>query len=97
MCNGATREEVFRALHVQIVDRGFAIVPVGTRIENKGWAYTIGLIESKDHPELVVAGYSGRSSCVPLYRDRGETCTRNTPAGRAHSLLALLLQECRSV
>jgi len=57
MCNGATREEVFRDLHAQMVDRGFAIVPVGTRIENKGWAHTIGLIESKDHPELVVAGY----------------------------------------
>ena len=57
MCNGGTIEDVFRVLHLQIVERGFAIVPVGTRTENKGWAYTIGLIDSKDHPELVVAGY----------------------------------------
>jgi Domain of unknown function (DUF4262) len=57
MCNEGNIEDVFRILHLQIVDRGFAIVPVGTRTENKGWAYTIGLIDSKDHPELIVAGY----------------------------------------
>ena len=57
MCNGGTIEDVFRILHLQIVNRGFAVVPVGTKTENRGWAYTIGLIDSKDHPELVVAGY----------------------------------------
>jgi hypothetical protein len=57
MRNGATREEYVRRLHLQIVDRGFTIIQVGTRTENKGWAYTIGLIDSRDHPELVVAGY----------------------------------------
>jgi hypothetical protein len=57
MCNEGAREEYFHCLHVQIGDQGVAIIPVGTRIENKGWTYTIGLIESKDHPELVVAGY----------------------------------------
>ncbi len=57
MCNGGTIKDVFRILNLQIIDRGFAIVPVGTRTDNKGWAYTIGLIDSKDHPELVVAGY----------------------------------------
>ena len=57
VCNGATTEEIFLALHLQIVERGFAIVPVGTTAENKGWAYTVGLIDSKGHPELVVAGH----------------------------------------
>jgi hypothetical protein len=57
ICRGATTEEVFLGLHLQIVDRGFAIVTIGTRAENKGWAYTIGLIDSTKHPELVVAGY----------------------------------------
>jgi hypothetical protein len=57
MCKGATRDDVVAKLHLQIVERGFAIVPVGTAAGDKGWAYTIGLIESRDHPELVVAGY----------------------------------------
>jgi Domain of unknown function (DUF4262) len=58
MGNEPAREEYFRRLNVQIGAQGFTIIQVGTRIENKGWAYTIGLIESNDHPELVVAGYS---------------------------------------
>ena len=66
MCNGATREEVLRDLHLQISDRGFTIVSVGTTLENKGWAYTIGLIDSKDHPELVVAGYPLGGAVVVL-------------------------------
>jgi len=57
MCNGGTIEDLFRILDLQIIDRGFAIVPISTRTENKGWVYTIGLIDSKEHPELVVAGY----------------------------------------
>jgi hypothetical protein len=57
MCDGGAIEDVFRILNRQIVDRGFAIVPVGTRTEKIRWSYTIGLIDCKDHPELVVAGY----------------------------------------
>ncbi len=58
MCNGGSIADLFRILDLQIVDGGFAIVPISTRTENKGWAYTIDLIDSKDHPELVVAGYN---------------------------------------
>jgi hypothetical protein len=65
MCKGATREEFFRCLQRQIADRGFTVMSIGTRLENKGWAYTIGLIDSKDHPELVVAGYPlGRAAGI---------------------------------
>lgn len=56
MCNEPAREEFFHNLHLQIESQGFAIIPVGTRIENRGWGYTIGLVEYTDHPELVVAG-----------------------------------------
>lgn len=56
MCNEVALEEYFHRLPVRIGDQGLAIIPVGTRIENKGWAYTIGLIESKDHPELLGPG-----------------------------------------
>jgi hypothetical protein len=55
ICNGGSIEDVVNRLHAQIVTRGFAIVPVGAL--EKGWAYTIGLINSKDHPELVIAGH----------------------------------------
>jgi hypothetical protein len=35
---------------------GFTVVSVGTTDEKRGWAYTIGLVDNVDHPELVVAG-----------------------------------------
>jgi Domain of unknown function (DUF4262) len=56
MCKGGTREQVRQNLYAQICALGFALVPVGRAWNNKGWAYTIGLIDSRDHPELVVAG-----------------------------------------
>ncbi len=47
MCHGGTIKDVLRILNLQIIDWGFAIVPVGTRTGNKGWTYAIGLIDSK--------------------------------------------------
>ncbi len=68
-CNGGTIKDVFRILNLQIIDRGFAIVPVGTRTDNKGWAYTIGLIDSKPGgssrgagPHIALPGGGGKES-----------------------------------
>lgn len=66
MCEGATEDEVLRRLHQQIQDHGFAIVPVGSGREARGWAYTIGLVEGTYHPELVVAGYPLGDAVVVL-------------------------------
>jgi hypothetical protein len=57
MCSGATVKDVVNRLHREIEDRGFAIVPVEDASEKTSWAYTIGLVDSMNHPELVVAGH----------------------------------------
>jgi len=57
LCQGGTIDDVVSDFDRQIVERGFAIVPVGSSAQSRGWAYTIGLIDASDHPELVVAGY----------------------------------------
>jgi Domain of unknown function (DUF4262) len=56
MCKGATRDEVRQNLYLQICTNGFALVPVGRGWDDNGWAYTLGLVDSHNHPELVVAG-----------------------------------------
>jgi hypothetical protein len=49
--------EVFVAgLGERIAKHGFTVVAVGTTDDSRGWAYTIGLVDNFDHPELVVAG-----------------------------------------
>jgi Domain of unknown function (DUF4262) len=50
-------EAVAAKLDTQIVGRGFAVVPVGPSYRTRGWAYSVGLLDARDHPELVVAGW----------------------------------------
>ena len=54
--NAATTEEEVAELHGRILKWGFTMVSVGSP-QRRGWAYTIGLLDQKGHPELVVAGW----------------------------------------
>lgn len=53
-------------LHEQISEDGFAVVPVGKNMKARGWAYTIGLVDRYDHPELVIAGLPLEDAVGPL-------------------------------
>jgi hypothetical protein len=55
ICNGMTHEESYQRTMRAIEQYGWAIsgVEAGSGL---GWAYTIGLLEGFDHPELVVIG-----------------------------------------
>lgn len=56
LCDGGTVEE-HRALIGRHIDRhGWAVQHVEADPPNLPWAYTIGLTEQFDHPELVVLG-----------------------------------------
>ena len=66
MCEGGSRQQARQNLYAQICALGFALLPVGRTWSNKGWAYTIGLIDKCDHQELVIAGVRlGEAVTVP--------------------------------
>jgi Domain of unknown function (DUF4262) len=67
--NATTREETVSELHGQIAQWGFTIFAVGS-FGHRGWAYTIGLLELKNHPEIVVAGWP-LGGAVNLLSDMG--------------------------
>ena len=56
ICDGMTREEVFSGEFVRIAVNGFTMIQVEA---NPRWTYTIGLVQSFSHPELVVTGLPG--------------------------------------
>jgi hypothetical protein len=66
MCNGASRDEVLFSLHSAIEQRGWIVQPVAGGESNEPWAYTIGLSDRFDHPELVMVGSELRVSCLLL-------------------------------
>jgi hypothetical protein len=53
ICDGASEEEVFTGEFVRIAVHGFTMVGVE---DTPPWTYTIGLVRSFDHPELVMTG-----------------------------------------
>jgi hypothetical protein len=66
MCNGATLQDRLSRIHRQILDRGFTIMQVEGTPASDEWAYTIGLLNGHNHPELVVAGYPLEEASVVL-------------------------------
>ena len=56
LCDGADYDDVYSKICSLISARGFTIIRVGSHDNTPGWAYTIGLVDNFDHPELVVAG-----------------------------------------
>lgn len=55
ICEGATEDEVRQHLAESIDWYGWSIQGVEAGPESWGWAYTVGLTERFNHPELVVA------------------------------------------
>ena len=56
ICDGYTHEEVLRATELHIIGHGWALqgVEPDPDRDGGGWTYTVGLIESFAHPELVI-------------------------------------------
>jgi hypothetical protein len=55
ICDDAkTMEQVLENIGYHINDRGWALQAVEAGPRNPSWVYTVGLMESFDHPELVV-------------------------------------------
>lgn len=67
MCAGATIEDVRQRLHDTIVTDGFALVPVASNDSDRGFAYTIGLVDGFVHPELVVVNHPLDEAVRVLY------------------------------
>ncbi len=59
LCDGLRPEEMWSRTRDRIEANGFTIVMVEAEVP---WAYTIGLIGSFDHPEVVVSGSSAEVS-----------------------------------
>lgn len=55
MCDGASPEEVDQWMEATIARAGWAIIRVGDD-HVVDWAYTVGLVDGFDHPELIVVG-----------------------------------------
>ena len=53
MCEGATIQDMRRLIRETLEDRGWYGVAIDG---NPTWAYTIGLVEECDHPELILVG-----------------------------------------
>ena len=59
LCEGGSEEDLLRDEFMRIALDGFTVVLVESE---SPWAYTIGLTQSFDHPELVVTGGSEDST-----------------------------------
>jgi Domain of unknown function (DUF4262) len=53
ICDGATYEELFARYADIIRVAGFIVITVAGA---RGWSYSIGLLDSADHPELIAVG-----------------------------------------
>jgi hypothetical protein len=55
MCDGFTEEEMLAADAAIIEEHGYLVTGVGED-DPPHWAYTVGLLDRAEHPELIVAG-----------------------------------------
>jgi len=60
MCEGFSLEDVLALDEAHIAEYGFMVVGVGREDDERRapWAYTVGLLDAADHPELIIAGAS---------------------------------------
>ncbi len=57
MCEGFSLDDVLALDAARIAEYGFVIIGVEGREPDHGpWAYTVGLLDAADHPELIMAG-----------------------------------------
>ena len=62
MCEGFSLDDVLALDAASIAEYGFTIIAVGPPVDSHDksgtWAYTVGLLDAADHPELIVTGVS---------------------------------------
>ena len=56
LCDGGTIEDLERLIAAHIIEPGWHVAGVEGAGRDASWAYTIGLLERFDHPELIVTG-----------------------------------------
>jgi hypothetical protein len=56
LCEGGSWDEVIADAGHKIARNGFTLVGVGDDHTQSPWMYTTGLVDTADHPELVIAG-----------------------------------------
>jgi len=66
MCEGFSLDDVLALDAAHIAEYGFINIGVDVRApDGCPWAYTVGLLDRADHPELIVAGPS-LATCGPI-------------------------------
>jgi hypothetical protein len=80
MCEGFSLDDVLAIDSASIAEYGFAIIAVGpphdAHEQTGTWAYTVGLLDAADHPELIVTGVSAETAGMVL-----QTLAREVLAG----------------
>lgn len=56
ICAGGTHADYYDEIAAHIRDHGWHVTGVEAAALRPGWAYTIGLLERYDHPELILTG-----------------------------------------
>jgi hypothetical protein len=66
MCEGFSLDDVLALDAARIAEYGFVIIgvtgPEGEDDHPAAWAYTVGLLDAADHPEMVIAGVNVETS-----------------------------------
>jgi hypothetical protein len=58
MCEGFSLDDVLALDAASIAEHGFVVIGVDAPV---AWAYTVGLLDAVDHPEMVIAGVSAET------------------------------------
>jgi hypothetical protein len=66
ICDGATRDQLNEEAATEIAVNGYMLQGVGDS-EHSPWVYSVGLLDSSFHPELIVPGVSPEVS-APILR-----------------------------
>jgi hypothetical protein len=57
MCEGFSLDDVLALDAAHIAEFGFVVIGVsGDEDDHSPWAYSVGLLDAADHPELIIAG-----------------------------------------
>jgi hypothetical protein len=80
MCEGASLDEVRFFIHSSVIRHGWFVQGVeGKRPDGIPWAYTIGLSENFDHPELVLAGTEDWEQTARILNGMADHIRRGCP------------------
>jgi hypothetical protein len=65
MCEGFSLDDVLALDAAHIAEYGYIGIGVDVEPPDTPWAYTVGLLDAADHPELIIAGPS-LATCGPI-------------------------------